>query len=69
MTEEKQGFFKKISTFFAEVKYEVRKVTWPNRSELYGGTIVIVSVLVILCFVLGGLDAVFGVVVENLMSR
>lgn len=69
MTEEKQGFFKKTTTFFTEVKYEVRKVTWPNRTELYGGTIVIVTVLVVLCFALGGTDALLGRVMESLMSR
>ncbi len=69
MSEEKQGFFKKIVTFFAEVKHEVRKVTWPSRSELYGGTMVIVGVLVILCVALGGADALLGQVTETLMTR
>jgi preprotein translocase subunit SecE len=69
MTEEKQGFFKKIITFFAEVKHEVRKVTWPNRTELYGGTIVIITVLAILCVALGGTDGLLGRVMESLMSR
>lgn len=68
MTEEKQGFFKKIINFGTEVKQEVRKVTWPTRSELYGGTIVIVFVLVVLCVALGGLDAVFSRVMETVMS-
>jgi len=68
MTEEKQGFFKKTGNFFAEVTQEVRKVTWPSRNELYGGTIVIVVVLVALCFGLGGADALLSKVMETLMS-
>ncbi len=69
MTEEKQGFFKKIINFGTEVKHEVRKVTWPSRSELYGGTIVIVFVLVVLCVALGGVDALMSEVMEIVMSR
>lgn len=68
MTEEKPGFFKKITNFGTEVKQEVRKVTWPTRSELYGGTIVIVFVLVVLCVALGGVDAVMSRVMETVMS-
>ncbi len=68
MTEEKQGFFKKIINFGAEVKQEVRKVTWPSRSELYGGTIVIIFVLVTLCVALGGVDALMSRVMETVMS-
>ena len=69
MTEEKQGFWKKTTSFFGEVKQEVRKVTWPTRSELYGGTIVIITVLVVLCVALGGTDALLGRVMETLMSN
>jgi preprotein translocase subunit SecE len=68
MSEEKQGIFKRTGNFFAEVKQEVRKVSWPTRSELYGGTIVIIVVTVILCIGLGGADAVIGKIMETLMS-
>lgn len=69
MTEEKQNFFTKTINFCTEVKQEVRKVTWPTRSEMYGGTIVIVFVLVILCVALGGADAIMSRVMETVMSR
>ena len=39
------------------------------KGEMYGGTIVIVTVLVILCVALGGTDALLGRVMETLMSR
>lgn len=68
MTEEKPGFFKRIGNFVAEVKHEVGKVTWPSRAELYGGTIVIVFVLVILCIGLGLADGAFAKAVQILMT-
>lgn len=69
MAEEKQGIFKRIGTFASEVKQEVRKVTWPTRSELYGGTIVLVVVAAILCAALGGVDAVMSRAMEIIMSN
>lgn len=69
MTEEKQGFFSRIITFGTEVKQEVRKVTWPSRTELYGGTIVILFVIAVLCLALGGADAVFSAVMEMIFAR
>lgn len=69
MTEEKAGFFGNIINFGAEVKQEVRKVTWPTRNEMYGGTIVLIVVLIVLCIALGGMDAVMGFVMEKIMAR
>lgn len=69
MAEEKEGFFQRIVSFIGQVKQEVRKVTWPTRSEMYGGTIVIVFVIIILCVALGGADALASRVMEIVMSR
>ena len=69
MAEEKQGFIGRIGSFTGEVKQEVRKVTWPTRSELYGGTIVIIFVTVLVCAALGGVDAVMSGIMELIMSR
>lgn len=67
MADEKKGFFQKIIQFTSEVKQEVRKVTWPTRSEMYGGTIVIIFVTVVLCVALGGVDALMSSVMEIVM--
>lgn len=69
MAEEKQGFFKRIGTFVSEVKQEVRKVTWPTRSELYGGTIVLLVVATVVSAFLGGVDAIMSRVMEVIMSN
>ena len=57
-----------MGTFFAEVKHEVRKVTWPTRPELTGGTIVIIFVLVVLCLGLGGADALLSLAMETVFK-
>lgn len=67
MADEKKGFIHKIIAFTTEVKQEVRKVTWPTRSEMYGGTIVIIVVTAILCAALGGADALMSSIMEVVM--
>ena len=32
---------KRIKSFMSEVKVETKRVTWPNRKEVYGTTIVV----------------------------
>ena len=69
VAEEKVGRFRRMGNFFEEVKLEMRKVTWPTRGELYGATLVVVAVTVILCVVLGAFDLGFGRLIELLMAR
>ena len=41
-----------VRTFFADVVAEMRKTTWPGRSELFESTVVvIVSLLILAAFV------------------
>lgn len=68
VAEEKAGFFSRTGDFYAEVKSEMRKVTWPTRGELYGATLVVVAVTVLLCMMLGITDSVLGWLIEHLMT-
>jgi preprotein translocase subunit SecE len=60
---------KKISKFFRDIRSELKKVIWPNRSQLTTSTI---SVLVI-CFLLGSIiwvaDAIFAKILEWTLMR
>ncbi|MBI4444416.1 MAG: preprotein translocase subunit SecE [Acidobacteria bacterium] len=33
---------KNLSSFYGDVKVELKKVTWPSRVEVYGTTIVVI---------------------------
>jgi preprotein translocase subunit SecE len=48
--------FSELKTFFAEVKSELKKVTWPSRQEVYSTTIVVILTTVFFGFYLYGLD-------------
>jgi preprotein translocase subunit SecE len=53
--------------FLAEVRAEVRKVTWPTRAEALGGTAVVVVVVLIMALFLGIVDAILSKIVQSLI--
>ena len=55
--------------FFAEVRSELKKVTWPSRKEVYSTTIVVIATSILFGFYLWGLDLVFSRVMSLVLSR
>ena len=55
--------------YIAELQNEMRKVTWPTRGELYGATLVVVAVTILLCIFLGIAENVLGYIIEHLFAR
>ena len=55
--------------FMREVRVELRKVSWPTRSEVVNYSIVTLVVVVILTAVIGALDYGFGEAVLKLFER
>jgi preprotein translocase subunit SecE len=53
--------------FLAEVRAEVKKVTWPTRAEALGGTAVVVVVVLIMAIFLGVVDAMLSKIVQSLI--
>ena len=53
--------------FLAEVKAEVKRVTWPTRTEALGGTAVVVVVVLIMALFLGVVDAILSKIVQSLI--
>jgi len=57
----------KAISFLAEVKAEVKKVTWPSRKEAMGGTAVVVVVVLLMALFLGIVDAILSKIVQSLI--
>lgn len=55
-------------TFLAEVKSELRKVTWPSRSEVYNTTIVVILTTIFFGFYLYGLDLVMSQIFTRVLG-
>ncbi len=53
--------------FLAEVRAEVKRVTWPTRAEAMGGTAVVVVVVLIMALFLGIVDAILSKIVQSLI--
>ena len=55
--------------FLAEVRSELRKVTWPSRKEVYSTTIVVIATSILFGFYLWGLDLVFSRAMSLVLAR
>jgi len=51
--------FNKIRDYIKNVYYEMRKVTWPTRSEVTNSTIVVVVISIIVAVIIFALDTIF----------
>ena len=49
----------KISTFLQAVKAEMKKVTWPSRSQIIRSTLIVMVTIVIFGIFIGGIDFMF----------
>ena len=58
----------KLVGFVNEVKIELKKVSWPNKDELVGSTVVVLVSVAILSIFVGVCDLIFSRVI-NMMIR
>ena len=60
---------KRMKQFISEVVAEMKKVSWPDREELIGSTVVVFAVVAILSLYIGVLDVVINKVLEIVVTR
>ncbi len=56
----------RISSFIADVKSEMKKVTWPSKKEVYGTTIVVIVAVFFFGFYLFFVDSILQVVINRI---
>ncbi|MFQ5720507.1 MAG: preprotein translocase subunit SecE [Acidobacteriota bacterium] len=61
------NWWKKLVTFSAEVKTELKKSTWPGWNEVKGTTVVVIVTSFIFAFFLWVVDIVFQQVLGGIM--
>lgn len=54
------GTIGRITEFVKELRNELRKVSWPDRKEVEGATVVILITVFAFGFYLGVVDLIFG---------
>ena len=60
-------FLGRVQQFFREVLAEFRRVNWPSRADVTNSTVVVVAVVFVLAFFLGGVDVLLSRVVERVL--
>jgi len=70
MTEEQRigkslGWLENIRQFFRDVMLEMKKVSWPSRTEVVNTTLVVVVVLMFFAFFLFGTDLALSYLVRG----
>ena len=58
----------KIRDYIKNVYYEMRKVTWPTRSEVTNSTIVVVVISMIVAVIIFALDTIFTTVLGLILQ-
>ncbi|MEK7108688.1 MAG: preprotein translocase subunit SecE [Patescibacteria group bacterium] len=59
--------FERIVTFVREARLELKKVSWPTRSQTVRYTIAVIVMSLAVAAFLGGLDAAFAYLVNTLL--
>jgi preprotein translocase subunit SecE len=58
----------KFTNFFKDIKLEMAKVSWPNKDELIGSTVIVIVSLAILSVFIGVCDVVLSKIVNIIMT-
>jgi len=64
----KTRWYKRILPFLKEVKAELKKVTWPSRSDVINTTIVVLIATLFFGFYLFFMDVIFSWVIKRIES-
>ncbi len=62
------NFIQKGMQFFREVRMELKKVTWPNRKQTAGSTVVVIVLVFVLAVFLGLVDFSLSKLVQVVLA-
>jgi preprotein translocase subunit SecE len=63
------GYWGRWTDFFAEVRNEMKRVTWPSQKEVYATTIVVILVSVFFGLYLFGVDMLLSSAIQRVFQR
>ena len=69
MEQTKPSFFNRISSYFKEVKSEMKKVVWPTFAKVRQNTLIVIIYVLLVGVVIWGLDALFTWVMSLIINR
>jgi preprotein translocase subunit SecE len=63
------GNVQRIFQFLKEVRFELKRVSWPSRKETLAGTAVVLIIVFIAAFFLGIVDMGLSKLIKMVLSR
>ncbi len=66
--EKKPNIFKKIASYFRDLRSEFKKVTWPSKKQIINNTIVVIVVVAVSGIVIWGFDSLLTLLVQLLLK-
>ncbi|MCL2159384.1 MAG: preprotein translocase subunit SecE [Oscillospiraceae bacterium] len=66
---EKVKFGEKVKKFFRDYRSEMKKIVWPNRSQVIQNTGVVIVAIMFIAVIVGLLDLAFGTGVISLLGK
>ena len=63
------GNVQRIFQFLKEVRFELKRVSWPSRKETLAGTVVVLIIVFIAAFFLGIVDMGLSELIKMVLSR
>lgn len=64
-----KNLFYRVRTYFSEVRSEMRRVTWPNKQEIYGMTVMVILTTFLFGFYFWVTDGVFSTLVARILNH
>lgn len=58
----------KTNDFLANVKAELKKVTWPTRKDTYASSLVVIVLVLVSAVFLGGVDLILSRLVRMILG-
>ncbi len=65
---DKIPWYRRFSNFLKDVRAELKKVTWPSRSEVTSTTLVVIAATIFFGFYLFFMDILFSWVISQVKS-
>ncbi|HEY6272664.1 MAG TPA: preprotein translocase subunit SecE [Terriglobales bacterium] len=63
-----KSFWNRTRAYFGDVRVEMKRVTWPNKQEIYGTTVMVIATTFAFAFFFWICDSTFQVLVGRLLS-
>jgi preprotein translocase subunit SecE len=65
---QKEPWYKRLRVFLKETRAELKRVTWPSRSEIINTTVVVILATIFFGFYLFFMDIIFSWVIGQIKA-